>query len=339
MNLMMMAVQRCFGLIVVMFSTCTLTFIALHLIPGDPVRVLVGDHASEAMVQALSQKLGLDQPLYVQFYRYVSALLQGDMGTSIRSGRPVLDELLMFFPATLELVLSALLLAIVAGVPLGILAAMYHNRLLDHLLRIVSVTAISVPAFWFGLGAIVLFYGHLHLLPGGSRLDDAINPPQMITGLYLLDSLLTGNSETLLSSLKHLLLPVVTLACVQLGTVIRQMRAAMLEQLTENYIRTACANGLPFSRIILHHALPNSIIPSVTILGLTLGDLLYGAILTETVFSWPGMGNYVVSAIQTLDFPVVMGFTLVVSLVHGTINLLIDLLYIWIDPRIKFKAE
>ncbi|MEE3651572.1 MULTISPECIES: ABC transporter permease [unclassified Brenneria] len=326
--------QRCWGLILVVAGVCVITFIISHLIPGDPARLLAGDRASDAMVEHIRRQLGLDQPLYVQFSRYVSDLLHGDLGTSIRTGRPVLEDLRTFFPATLELAFFALLLALMLGVPLGVLSAVYRDRWLDHLVRLLAITGISTPAFWLGLGVIVLFYGHLNWLPGGGRLDDWIDPPTRVTGFYTIDSLLAGNGEAFWNSLQHLILPAITLAFVHLGIVARQIRSAMLEQLSEDYIRTARASGLPAWRVILGYALPNALIPSITVLGLALGDLLYGAVLTETVFSWPGMGAYVVSSIQALDFPAVMGFAVVVSLAYVVVNLVVDLLYLWIDPRI-----
>ncbi|MFL9272171.1 oligopeptide/dipeptide ABC transporter ATP-binding protein [Escherichia coli] len=185
--------QRCWGLVLVVAGVCVITFIISHLIPGDPARLLAGDRASDAIVENIRQQLGLDQPLYVQFYRYVSDLFHGDLGTSIRTGRPVLEELRIFFPATLELAFGALLLALLIGIPLGILSAVWRNRWLDHLVRIMAITGISTPAFWLGLGVIVLFYGHLQILPGGGRLDDWLDPPTHVTGFYLLDALLEGN--------------------------------------------------------------------------------------------------------------------------------------------------
>lgn len=326
--------QRCWGLLLVMIGVCVITFIISHLIPGDPARLLAGDRASDEMVQHIRHQLGLDLPLWQQFIHYVSELLHGDLGTSIRTGRPVLADIRLFFPATLELALCALLLALLIGVPLGVLSAVFRNRWLDHLVRLLAITGISTPAFWLGLGVIVLFYGHLNLLPGGGRLDDWLDPPAHVTGLYLIDSLLAGDSEAFFNSLQHLILPALTLAFVHLGIVARQIRSAMLEQLSEDYIRTARASGLPGWRIVMTHALPNALIPSITVLGLALGDLLYGAVLTETVFSWPGMGAYVVASIQSLDFPAVMGFAVVVSFAYVLVNLLVDLLYLWIDPRI-----
>ncbi|MEA9390457.1 ABC transporter permease [Acerihabitans sp. TG2] len=331
--------QRSWGLLLVVAGVCVITFIISHLIPGDPARLLAGERASNEIVQHIRQQLGLDLPLWQQFAHYVGALLHGDLGTSIRTGRPVLEDLKDFFPATLELACCALLVALVVGVPLGVLSAVYRNRWLDHLVRLLALTGISTPAFWLGLGVIVLFYGKLNLLPGSGRLDDWFVPPPRVTGFYLIDSLLSGDLDVFFNAFKHLILPTTTLAFVHLGIVARQIRSAMLEQLSEDYIRTALASGLTRFTIIVRYALPNALIPSVTILGLALGDLLYGAVLTETVFSWPGMGAYVVSSIQALDFPAVMGFAIVVSFAYVLVNLCVDLLYLWIDPRMSRGAN
>ncbi|WP_058970458.1 ABC transporter permease [Type-D symbiont of Plautia stali] len=331
--------QRSWGLILVVAGVCVITFIISHLIPGDPARLLAGDRASDEIVQHIRQQLGLDLPLWQQFIRYVEQLLHGDLGISIRTGRPVLEDLKNFFPATLELAFFALLIALVVGVPLGVLSAVYKNRWLDHLVRLLALTGISTPAFWLGLGVIVLFYGKLNLLPGGGRLDDWLDPPARVTGFYLIDSLLSGDLEVFFNALTHLILPATTLAFVHLGIVARQIRSAMLEQLSEDYVRTALASGLSKFTIVVRYALPNALIPSVTVLGLALGDLLYGAVLTETVFAWPGMGAYVVSSIQALDFPAVMGFAIVVSFAYVLVNLFVDLLYLWIDPRMGRGAE
>lgn len=323
----------------VVTGVCMITFIISHLIPGDPARLLAGDRASDEIVQHIREQLGLNLPLWEQFLRYMEQLLHGDLGTSIRTGRPVLEDLKTYFPATLELACCALLIALLAGIPLGVLSAVYKNRWLDHLVRLLALTGISTPAFWLGLGVIVLFYGKLNLLPGGGRLDDWLDPPQRVTGFYLIDSLLSGDMDVFVNALQHLILPATTLAFVHLGIVARQIRSAMLEQLSEDYIRTARASGLSRFTVVVRYALPNALIPSVTVLGLALGDLLYGAVLTETVFAWPGMGAYVVSSIQALDFPAVMGFAIVVSFAYVLVNLLVDLLYLWIDPRMGRGAD
>jgi peptide/nickel transport system permease protein len=326
--------KRLAGLLLVVIGVSLITFAISHLIPGDPARLIAGDRASDAIVANIRHNLGLDLPLYQQYGRYMLDLLHGDLGTSIRTSRPVLEDLRAFFPATLELALTALLLSILIGVPLGVLSAVYQNRAIDQFARTLAVTGISTPTFWLGLGLIVLFYGHLNWLPGSGRIDEGMDAPNRITGFYLIDSLLAGNREQFVSSLQHLILPAVTLAFVNLGVVARQIRSAMLDQLGEDYIRTARAYGLSRWAVILRHALPNALIPSVTVLGLILGDLLYGAVLTEAVFAWPGMGAYVIKSVQSLDFPAVMGFAIVVSFIYVLLNTLIDLLYRLIDPRI-----
>jgi len=335
MSYLRIIVKRLALLLLVVLGVSVITFVISHLIPGDPARLVAGERATDEMVLHIRHTLGLDRPWPVQYWRYLGGLLHGDLGTSIRTSRPVLEDLRAFFPATLELALVALVLATLAGVPLGILSAVYRNKATDQVVRTLAVTGISTPAFWLGLILIIVFYGRLHLLPGGGRLPEGLNPPAKVTGFYILDALLTGNSAALAASLKHIVLPGFALGFVHLGVVARQVRSAMLEQLGEDYVRTARANGLPKWGIILRHALPNALIPSVTVLGLALGDLLYGAVLTETVFAWPGMGAYVVNSIQALDFPAVMGFAVVVSFAYVILNLVVDLLYLVIDPRIK----
>jgi peptide/nickel transport system permease protein len=328
-------IKRLLGLILVVLGVSIITFIISHLIPGDPARLIAGDRATEEIVANIRHTLGLDQPLHVQYWRYLTGLFHGDLGMSIRTSRPVLEDLVTFFPATIELALVALFFATLIGIPFGVLSAVYRNKFIDQIVRTISVAGISTPAFWLGLSLIVLFYGKLHFLPGSGRLPEGITPPTTISGLYILDSLLTGNRVALVNSLKHIILPAFTLGFVHLGVVARQIRSSMLEQLNEDYIRTSRANGLAKWAVILRHALPNALIPSVTVLGLAMGDLLYGAVLTETVFAWPGMGAYVVNSIQALDFPAVMGFAVLVSFAYVLVNLGVDLLYMLIDPRIR----
>lgn len=303
--------QRCWGLLLVVAGVCIITFIISHMIPGDPARLLAGDRASDEIVQNIRQQLGLDRPLYVQFGRYVDALAHGDLGTSIRTGRPVAEDLKAFFPATLELAFCSLLLALVIGVPLGILSAVYRNRWLDHLVRLMAMTGISTPAFWLGLGVIVLFYGHLQILPGGGRLDDWLDPPTHVTGFYLLDALLEGNGEVFFNALQHLILPSLTLAFVHLGIVARQVRSAMLEQLSEDYIRTARASGLPGWYIVLRNALPPLIVQasldigSAILMAATLGFIGLGA--QQPTAEWGAMvavgRNYVLDQWWYCAFP------------------------------------
>ena len=218
--------KRLLGLLLVVVGVSLITFTISHLIPGDPARLIAGDRASDAIVQNIRHQLGLDLPLYQQYGRYMLDLLHGDLGTSIRTSRPVLEDLQSFFPATLELALAALLLSVLVGVPLGVLSAVYHNRFIDQIARTLAVTGISTPAFWLGLGLIVLFYGHLGWLPGSGRLDEGLEPPPTVSGFYLIDSLLEGDIPLFLNALQHLILPAVTLGFVNLGVVARQIRSA-----------------------------------------------------------------------------------------------------------------
>ncbi len=326
--------KQLFDILIVVIGVSIITFIISHLIPGDPARLIAGERASDEIVASIRQQLGLDLPLYQQYFQYMGDLLTGDLGQSIRTHRPVLEDLKLFFSATLELALMAMLISILVGVPLGILSAVFNNRLIDHISRTLAVAGISTPAFWLGLGLIVLFYGHLGILPGGGRLGEGVSPPPTLSGFYLLDSLVAGQWSTFLDAAKHMVLPAFTLAFVNLGVITRQIRGAMLEQLSEDYVRTARAYGLSNMTIIMRHVLPNALIPSITVIGLALGDLLYGAVLTETVFAWPGMGAYVVKSIQSLDFPAVMGFAILVSFIYVILNRIIELLYRLADPRI-----
>ena len=326
--------RRLVSLVLVVIGVSLITFAISHLVPGDPARLVAGDRATEEIVANIRAQLGLDLPLHQQYLNYVQQLLQGDLGVSIRTSRPVLEDIAAFFPATLELAIVALFLATLFGIPLGVLSAVYRNKFIDHIARTIAVTGISTPAFWLGLGLIVIFYGNLSWLPSGGRLSIGIAPPPHVTGMFLIDSAIAGQWATFKNALQHIILPAVTLGFVHLGVVARQIRSSMLEQLGEDYIRTAKAYGLPAWYIVLGHALPNALIPSITVLGLALGDLLYGAVLTETVFSWPGMGAYVVDSIQALDFPAVMGFAVVVSFAYVILNLIVDLIYRGLDPRI-----
>ena len=327
--------RRLLLLVFVVFGVSVVTFVISHMIPGDPARMIAGERASNAIVEHIRDQMGLNKPLWVQYLIYVRDIAHGNFGISIRTQRPVIDDILRFFPATIELALAALSFAILAGIPLGVLSAVYKDRWLDQVTRTISVTGISTPAFWLGLLLILVFYGKLGWLPGSGRIATDISPPETITGLYIIDSLLTFNWTALGSALQYLVLPALTLGFVHLGIVTRQIRSAMLEVLQEDYVRTARASGLSRRQVLFGHALRNALIPSVTMIGLAFGDLLYGAVLTETVYAWPGMGNYVVQSITALDFPAIMGFTVVASTAYVLLNLLVDLTYMFLDPQIR----
>src|SRR5690606_25494978 len=290
--------RRLLLLVLVVFGVSVVTFVISHMIPGDPARMMAGERASDEIVAQMRASLGLDRPLYEQYLTYAGNLLTGDFGLSIRTQRPVLDDLMRFFPATIELALAAMIFAIALGVPLGVISAVAKDRWIDQVTRTLSVTGVSTPAFWLGLLLIYLFYGRLEILPGSGRIAASVTPPPFVTGFYTVDALVAGDWRAFTSAVEHLVLPGLTLGFLHLGIVTRQIRSAMLEVLGEDYSRPARASGLSRRRIIFDHALRNALIPSVTMIGLAFGDLLYGAVLTETVFAWPGMGNYVVQSIS-----------------------------------------
>lgn len=327
--------KRLAMLLFVVFGVTLMTFLLSHIIPGDPARMLVGQRANEETLQQVRHQLGLDQPVWVQYFTYLKGLLAGDLGTSIRTQQPVVHDLLAFFPATIELALLAFLFAILLGIPLGVLAAVKKDTGWDHGARVFSIAGVSTPVFWSGLVMILVFYGYLGWFPSTGRLDLTVAPPAKITGLYLLDSLLTGNMAAFKNSLWHILIPAITLSYAQLAIITRQVRASMLEVLGQEYIRTALANGISGAFLLFRYALRNALIPTITVVGLSFGALLGGAVVTETIFGWPGMGKYVVDSISYLDFPAIMGFTLLISIGYVLINLLVDLTYYILDPQIK----
>lgn len=324
------------AVIPVLFGVTLCVFLLSHAIPGDPAGMIAGQKASRETIDSIRRTYGLDRPLYEQYIRYMSDLFRGDLGVSLRNQRPVAEDLKAYFPATLELALAAMLLCLALGIPLGILAAVKRNRLADHLTRVFSVIGVSTPVFWLGLMLLLIFYRNLDILPGSGRLDISFSPPEAITGMYTLDALLRGEWEALGNALSHLVLPAFCLSYVYLAIITRIVRSSMINSLEQDYVVTARANGLSEARVIGRHALKNSLIPTITIAGLSIGELLGGAILTETIFGWPGMGKYVVDSVNALDFPAIMGFTLVVALAYVFINLCVDVLYAIVNPQIRY---
>lgn len=322
-------------LIFVLFGVTVGTFIMSHVIPGDPAQIMAGPHASAQTIAAIRHRLGLDQPLLVQYWDYMKGLLHGNLGISIRTQDPVAKDLIAFFPATLELVLYAFLVAIVLGVSLGVLSAVKKGTWWDYLARVFAIGGVSIPVFWSGLLLILIFYAKVGWLPASGRLDITLPPPPTITGLYTVDSALTGYWADFSNSLWHLVLPAIALSYVQLSVIMRQVRSSMLEVLSKEFMLTGRANGLGRMFLIIRYGLRNAMIPTITVIGLSFGSLLGGAVVTETVFDWPGMGNYVVQSIGSLDFPAIMGFTVVIAIVYVLINLLVDLLHYALDPQIR----
>ncbi len=335
MNFSVFILRRLVGIVAVMIGVSVITFFISHVIPADPVAVALGDHARDDQIAAFRAEYGLDKPVVEQYLIYVGGLLHGDLGTSIRTRRPVADDLRDFFPATLELSVAALLVSLLIGIPAGIWSSLFRNRLPDNIVRVFALIGGSLPIFWLGLIVISIFYYHFGWLPLGGRIDDFVKPPSTITGLYVVDSLLTGNVPALSSSLRHLILPAFTLGYFSTAVISRMMRSSMLEVLNQDYIRTARAKGLRERAVILRHALRNGLIPTLTVIGVTFGSLLSGAVLTETVFSWPGLGLYATASAINLDFPAVMGVTLLAAVVYTFMNLIVDLGYHRLDPRIQ----
>ena len=335
MNFLTLLLRRLVGIVAVMAGVSVITFAISHLVPADPVAAALGDHATDAQIAAFRAEYGLDKPVVDQYFIYVNGLLRGDLGKSIRTRRPVAADLRDFFPATLELSLAALLVSILIGIPAGAWSAIARNRLPDHFVRVFSLTGGSLPIFWLGLILIGFFYGRLGWLPGGGRIDRFIEPPLSITGLYVLDSLLTSNIPALQSSLQHLILPAFTLGYFSTAVIARMMRSSMLEVMRQDYMLTARAKGLRLNAAVIKHGLRNALIPTLTIIGVTFGSLLSGAVLTETIFSWPGLGRYATASAISLDFPAVMGVTLLAAVIYPVANLLVDLGYHWLDPRIQ----
>jgi peptide/nickel transport system permease protein len=305
------------------------------VVPGDPARLAAGPDANPAMIETIRVKYGLDQPLGVQFGRYLGGLAAGDLGESLRSRNAVRDDLARYFPNTFELVTLALLLAVALGVPLGMLSAAYKDRWIDHGARVVSVSAVALPAFWLGLMLQLLLALYLGWLPLGGRLRLTATLPEPITRLLLVDALLRGEWRTLGDALRHAVLPVVTLAVPALASIVRVNRAEVLEALQQDYIMTARAQGFSGYRVATRYALRNAMIPTLTMIGLRYGWMLGGTVLVETVFDWPGIGLYAVNAAVSSDFQPIMGVTLLIGLNFMLVNLLVDLAYGWIDPRIR----
>lgn len=327
--------RRLLLLIPVLFGMSIVTFAIIYLIPGNPARVILGDQASATALANLEEQLGLNDPLYVQYFNYISDLLRGDLGTSLRTNAPIASELWPHLAATFELTLFAMLFAIVIGVNAGIISAWKQNSWFDYLAMIIALIGVSMPIFWLGLMQQWVFAQELGWLPAFGR-GDPRDPVEAITHFALIDSLLNGRIDQFFVSIKHLILPSIALGTIPMAIIARMTRSSMLEVLRSDYIRTIKAKGSGNFAIIYRHAFKNAVIPVLTVVGLQTGTLLGGAILTETIFSWPGIGRYVYEAIAYRDYPVIQSGILVIAFMFVIINLIVDLLYSYIDPRIKY---
>jgi peptide/nickel transport system permease protein len=333
-------VRRLLTLPPLLLALTLIVFLVSHLVPGDPVAAHLGQQAMEnpETVAAFKRKWGLDDPLHVQYLTYVRNLLRGDMGVSLRTNNPVTEDLARFFPATVELGLTAIMISVIVSLPMGVISAVKRNHPLDHAVRILSLVGLAAPAFWLALIGLYVFYLGLGWLPGFGRLATGMSEPGRITGLFTIDSLLHGEWQVFVSAVRHLILPALVLSASSVGLMTRMIRSSLLDVLSKDYIRTARSKGLLERVVLLRHALRNALIPTVTILGVSLGYTLVGAVLTETIFSWPGLGRYGYQAVVSQDFPATMGVTLVVAIVFSLSNLAVDIICIFLDPRLRTKA-
>jgi peptide/nickel transport system permease protein len=321
----------------VLLSVSVITFVISRVVPSNPAALWVGPHPTKEQIAAAEIKLGLDKPLYAQYFMYMSDLMHGDFGVSVESHQPILTDLKIYLPATLELVITGMIMAVLIGIPLGVLSGAKKYSLLDHASRLLAVAGVSMPTFWMALLLQFFFFGRLKLLPLSSRVDMEISlfhPVQHITGFYVFDSLVSGNWSALHSTLVHLILPAFTLSTYAIGLTIRMTRSTMIEILEEGYITAARAAGIPERSILYRLALKNAIVPTLTVLALSFVYSLTGAILVEVIFAWPGLGSYITRAILSLDFSVIMAVTLVVTVFYVFINLFLDIIQTFLDPRV-----
>jgi peptide/nickel transport system permease protein len=329
--------RRLFLLVFMLFGIMVLTFFLSRVIPGDPAQTMAGLRASKEQVENTRVRLGLDKPLTEQFMIYFRDLLRGDLGKSITNHRPVMDNLKQYFPATVELTLFAFLIATLIGVPLGVLAALHKNSWIDHVSRVGALAGIAFPSFWLGIVLILLFFYRLGWLPAGRRVEvRTMVEYDPITNLMLVDSILRRDGGLFQDALRHIILPAVTLAIGPLARFMRFTRTVTLEELRKPYVITARSKGLRQRTVTVRHVLRNALIPIVTVMGLAIGSMLSGSVLVETIFSWPGLGQYAYDAVFYLDYPSIIGVTLLTTVAFLLTNLAVDILYATLDPRIRY---
>ena len=329
-------VRRLVFMAFVLWGVTLITFFLSRVAPGDPARLIAGPHANAAAVENVRHLYGLDRPLAVQYARYMIDLAHGRLGTSFVTRQPVASDLRTYLPATIELSVAALVLGSLLGVGVGVVASVRRGSAVDTGSRLFAMIGLSMPAFWLALLFQLIFYSKLRWLPFGGRLSTGATPPPHITGLYTLDSLLTGHLSTFRDAFSHLMLPAITLALAEIGLMTRIVRTSMLEVLGEEYVQTARAKGASSRRVLTRHVLRNALLPAVTILGLEFGLLAGGVFLVETIFAWPGIGRYAYDAIRDSDYNATMGVTLVVAFIYVAINLAVDVVYLYLDPRIRY---
>lgn len=329
--------RRLLFVVFVLWGVTLVTFFLSRVAPGDPARLIAGPHANAAAIANVRALYGLDQPVVVQYVRYLADLLRGDLGMSFVTRRPVIDDLLAFMPATMELTVFALLVGSTVGIAIGIFSALRRGSRSDTASRFAAIASLSIPAFWLAMLLQLVVYSRLGLLPFGGRLDVGMTPPPQVTGFMTIDSLLAGQPSTFVASVRHLILPVITLALAEVGLMARIVRTSMLDVLGEDYIRTAEAKGLSRRRVVTRHALRNALLPAVTILGLEAALLAGGVFLVETIYAWPGVGRYAYDAIRASDYNAIMGVTVIGAVIYVLVNLAVDMSYLRLDPRIRYS--
>lgn len=327
--------RRLLGLLAVLVAISIATFVLARVVPKDPARLIAGPRANQQAVEALRERLGLNGSIPEQYLRYMAALLQGDLGWSFSTKRPVLQDIQTFLPATAELTLAALLISLLVGIPAGILSAAWKDSPFDYIGRFLSTLGVSLPPFWVALVGQLVGYYVLSLLPVGGRLGQEIVPPPAVTGLYTVDSLLAGQWATFADALWHLLLPAFVLSFGVIAVFLRIMRASMLEVLQQDYIRAARAKGLTHRAVVLRHAVRNAMVPTLTILGLQVGLLMSGSFLIESILQWPGLGLYAANALLAADYNATMGVTLILATIYTLANVAVDIAYGLADPRLR----
>lgn len=328
-------VRRVFSLIPVLFGMTLIVFAIIHAIPGNPAQVILGQRATKEAIATLTEQLGLNRPWYIQYGDYINALLHGDLGISLRTRGPINAEVWPYLAATLELTIVAMLIAIIIGVNAGIISAWFSRSWFDYGAMVFALIGVSMPIFWLGLMLQWAFAIDLGWLPTTGR-EDARDPVTAITNIYLLDTIMQGRFDQFVVVIKHIILPASALATIPMAIIARMTRATMLEVMKSDYIRTARAKGVSMFWVVYKHSLKNAVIPVLTIIGLQTGLLLGGAILTETIFGWPGIGRYLYDAIAYRDYPVIQSGILIIAAIFVLINLIVDLLYVFVDPRIKY---
>lgn len=328
-------VRRVLYIVVMIFGLMVITFSISRVAGGDPARLFAGEDASEQAVAKIKAEYHLDKPLPEQFYIYLKGVANGDWGKSLQTGRPVLSDILRYFPATLELVVYTMLLTVLLALPLGVISAVYQNSWIDHLSRVFSTSAVAIPSFWMGVIFLWVLAGNLDWFPSGGRIDIFADPPPHVSGFYTIDNLLVGNFRGFMDNLWYMALPALTLSLPAIASIIRINRGEMLDVLKQDYVTTARAMGLPPHKVILSYALRNAMLPTIAIIGLRFGWMLEGTIIAETVFDYPGIGLYAVDAAIHSDFKAIMGSAVVLGGAFMVLNLIIDVLYGVLDPRVR----